>query len=183
MSNKLSELRDLKAMYEIRLESANVDKSLKDHYQTMLDMINEKIEKNQIFRRYFNGRLDKTEICPSCDKEMLSHEKDQALQCMRNFVEKQWFLGTKNSHSKFGCFQPNALLLESFQFFTFAFVIFQSTFIAIMSSCITFISHSKSCLVKRLHNLSRNVNGSNLVQWLLRHESHVYYVFKSTKSS
>ena len=88
MSNKLSELRDLKEMYEIRLKSDNVDKSLKDHYQTMLDMINEKIEKNQIFRRYFNGRLEKTEICPSCDKELSSHEKDQALQCMRNFVEK-----------------------------------------------------------------------------------------------
>jgi len=79
MGNKLSELRELKEMYEIRL---------KDHYQTMLDTINEKIEKNQIFRRYFNGRLDKSEVCPSCDKEMSSHEKDQALQCMRNFVEK-----------------------------------------------------------------------------------------------
>ena len=88
MSNKLSELRELKEMYEIRLKSDNVDKSLKDHYQTMLDTINEKIEKNQIFRRYFNGRVEKTEICPSCDKEMFSHEKDHALQCMRNFVEK-----------------------------------------------------------------------------------------------
>ena len=88
MSNKLSELRELKEMYEIRLKSDNVDKSLKDHYQTMLDMINEKIEKNQIFRRYFNGWLEKTEICPGCDKELSSHEKDQALQCMRNFVEK-----------------------------------------------------------------------------------------------
>ena len=45
MSNKLSELRDLKEMYEIRLKSDNVDKSLKVHYQIMLDMINEKIEK------------------------------------------------------------------------------------------------------------------------------------------
>ena len=88
MGNKLSELRDLKEMYEIRLKSDNVDKSLKVHYQIMLDMINEKIEKNQIFRRYFNGRLDQSEICPSCDKELSSHEKDQALQCMRNFVEK-----------------------------------------------------------------------------------------------
>ena len=95
MSNKLSELRDLKEMYEIRLKSNNVDKSLKDHYQTMLDTINEKIEKNQIFRRYFNGRLEKTEICPSCDKEMSSHDKDQALQCMRNFVENQQLLGMK----------------------------------------------------------------------------------------
>ncbi len=41
MSNKLSELRELKEMYEIRLKSDNVDKSLKDHYQTMLDTINE----------------------------------------------------------------------------------------------------------------------------------------------
>ena len=87
MSNKLSELRELKEMYEIRLKSDNVDKSLKDHYQTMLDTINEKIEKNQIFRRYVNGRVEKTEICPSCDNEMFSHEKDHAHQCMRNFVE------------------------------------------------------------------------------------------------
>ena len=88
MGSTLNELRDLKEMYETRLKSANVDKTLKNNYQTMLDSINEKIEKNQIFRRYFNGRLEKTEICPSCDKEMFSHEKDQALQCMRNFVEK-----------------------------------------------------------------------------------------------
>ena len=88
MSNKLSELRELKEMYEIRLKSDNVDKSLKDHYQTMLDTINEKIEKNQIFRRYFNRRLGESEICPSCDKVMSSHGNDQALQCMRNFVEK-----------------------------------------------------------------------------------------------
>ena len=94
MSNKLSELRELKEMYEIRLKSDNVDKSLKDHYQTMLDTINEKIEKNQIFRRYFNRRLGESEICPSCDKVMSSHGNDQALQCMRNFVEKQAFLGT-----------------------------------------------------------------------------------------
>ena len=88
MSNKLSELRDLKEMYEIRLKSDNVDKMLKNQYQTMLHTINEKIERNQIFRRYFNGRLDKPETCPSCDKELSSHEKDQALQCMRNFAEK-----------------------------------------------------------------------------------------------
>ncbi|SVD88373.1 uncharacterized protein METZ01_LOCUS441227, partial [marine metagenome] len=43
MGNKLGDLRDLKEMYEIRLKSDNVDKSLKDHYQTMLDTINEKI--------------------------------------------------------------------------------------------------------------------------------------------
>ena len=49
MGNTLSELRDLKEMYEIRLKSNNTDKTLKDHYQTMLDSINEKIEKNQIF--------------------------------------------------------------------------------------------------------------------------------------
>tara|TARA_Y100000310_G_scaffold182693_1_gene182768 strand:- start:37 stop:309 length:273 start_codon:yes stop_codon:yes gene_type:complete len=88
MGNTLSELRDLKEMYEIRLKSDNVDKSLKDHYQTMLDTINEKIERNQIFRRYFNGRLDKSEVCPSCGKKMLPHGNDQALQCMRDFVEK-----------------------------------------------------------------------------------------------
>ena len=88
MGNTLNELRDLKEMYETRLKSANVDKTLKDHYQTMLDSINEKIEKNQIFRRYFNQRLEKSEVCPSCHKEMSSHEKDQALQCMRKFVEK-----------------------------------------------------------------------------------------------
>ena len=96
MSNKLSELRELKEMYEIRLKSDNVDKSLKDHYQTMLDTINEKIEKNQIFRRYFNRRLGESEICPSCDKVMSSHGNDQALQCMRNFVEKQAFLNIFN---------------------------------------------------------------------------------------
>ena len=88
MPNKLNELRDLKEMYENRLKSNNLDKSLKNNYQTMLDTINEKIEKNQIFRRYFNQRIEKSEVCPSCQKEMLSHDKDQALQCMRNFVEK-----------------------------------------------------------------------------------------------
>ena len=89
MGNTLSELRDLKEMYETRLKSANVDKTLKNNYQTMLDSINEKIEKNQIFRRYFNQRIEKSEICPSCQKEMLSHNKDQALQCMRNFTQNQ----------------------------------------------------------------------------------------------
>ena len=87
MGHKLSELRDLKEMYEKRLKSENLEKSLKNNYQTMLDMINEKIEKNQIFRRYFNQRIEKSEICPSCQKEMLSHDKDQALQCMRNFTQ------------------------------------------------------------------------------------------------
>ena len=86
MGNKLNELRDLKEMYETRLKSGNVDKTLKNHYQIMLDSINEKIEKNQIFRRYFNQRLEKSEVCPSCSKVMSSHDKDQALQCMRNFV-------------------------------------------------------------------------------------------------
>ena len=88
MGNTLSELRDLKEMYETRLKSDNTDKMLKDHYQTMLDSINEKIEKNQIFRRYFNQKLEKPEVCPSCSKVMSAHDKDQALQCMRNFVEK-----------------------------------------------------------------------------------------------
>ena len=91
MGNTLSELRDLKEMYETRLKSANVDKTLKDNYQTMLDSINEKIEKNQIFRRYFNQRLEKSAVCPSCHKEMLSHEKDQALQCMRSFIKNDGF--------------------------------------------------------------------------------------------
>ena len=36
---KLSELYDLKEMYETRLKSANIDKSLKIHYQIMLDSI------------------------------------------------------------------------------------------------------------------------------------------------
>ena len=89
MGNTLSELRDLKEMYETRLKSANVDKTLKDNYQTMLDSINKKIEKNQIFRRYFNQRIEKSEVCPSCQKEMLTHNKDQALQCMRNFTQNQ----------------------------------------------------------------------------------------------
>ena len=89
MGHKLSELRDLKEMYEKRLKSDNLEKSLKNNYQTMLDMINEKIEKNQIFRRYFNQRIEKSEICPSCQKEMSSHDKDQALQCMRNFTQNQ----------------------------------------------------------------------------------------------
>ena len=46
MVNKLSELRDLKEMYENRLKSDNLEKSLKNNYQIMLDTINEKIEKN-----------------------------------------------------------------------------------------------------------------------------------------
>ena len=89
MVNKLSELRDLKEMYENRLKSDNLEKSLKNNYQIMLDTINEKIEKNQIFRRYFNQRLEKSGVCPSCQKAMLSHNKDQALQCMRNFTQNQ----------------------------------------------------------------------------------------------
>ena len=91
MGNKLNELRDLKEMYETRLKSGNVDKTLKNHYQIMLDSINKKIEKNQIFRRYFNQRLEKSAVCPSCHKEMLSHEKDQALQCMRSFIKNDGF--------------------------------------------------------------------------------------------
>ena len=47
MGNTLSELRDLKEMYETRLKSANVDKTLKNNYQTMLDSINKKIEKSK----------------------------------------------------------------------------------------------------------------------------------------
>ena len=52
MGNKLSELRDLKEMYENRLKSDNLEKSLKNNYQIMLDTINEKIEKNQIYNPF-----------------------------------------------------------------------------------------------------------------------------------
>ena len=68
MGHKLSELRDLKEMYEKRLKSENLEKRLKNNYQHMLDVINEKIEKNQIFRRYFNQRIEKSEICPAVKK-------------------------------------------------------------------------------------------------------------------
>ena len=44
---KLSELYDLKEMYETRLKSANIDKSLKIHYQIMLDSINEKMRRGK----------------------------------------------------------------------------------------------------------------------------------------
>jgi len=89
LDNKLHALSDLKEMYEVRLKSDNTDKSLKTHYQNMLDSINEKIEKNQIFRRYFNKRLEKSAVCPSCHIVMLSHDKKQALQCMRNFIKNK----------------------------------------------------------------------------------------------
>ena len=85
---KLNELYDLKEMYETRLKSDNIDKSLKTNYQIMLDTINEKIEKRQIFRRYFTQRLEKSAVCPSCHKEMLSHDTAQVIQCMRDFIKK-----------------------------------------------------------------------------------------------
>ena len=84
---KLSELYDLKEMYETRLKSDNMDKSLKIHYQIMLDSINEKIEKRQIFRKYFTQRSEKSTACPSCHKEMSSHDTAQVIQCMRNFIK------------------------------------------------------------------------------------------------
>ena len=84
---KLSGLYDLKGMYETRLKSDNIDKSLKIHYQIMLDSINEKIEKRQIFRKYFTQRLEKSTVCPSCHKEMSSHDTAQVIQCMRNFIK------------------------------------------------------------------------------------------------
>ena len=84
---KLSELYDLKGMYETRLKSDNIDKSLKIHYQIMLDSINEKIEKRQIFRKYFTQRLEKSIVCPNCHKKMSSHDTAQVIQCMRNFIK------------------------------------------------------------------------------------------------
>ena len=84
---RLSALHDLKDMYETRLKSNNIDKSLKIHYQIMLDSINEKIEKRQIFRKYFAQRLEKSTVCPSCHKEMSSHDTAQAIRCMRDFIK------------------------------------------------------------------------------------------------
>ena len=74
-------------MYETRLKSDNIDKSLKIHYQIMLDSINEKIEKRQIFRKYFTQRLEKLIVCPSCHKKMSSHDTAQVIQCMHNFIK------------------------------------------------------------------------------------------------
>jgi dTDP-4-amino-4,6-dideoxygalactose transaminase len=81
------QIKDTLEMYETRLKSDNIDKSLKIHYQIMLDSINEKIEKRQIFRKYFTQRLEKSTVCPSCHKEMSSHDTAQVIQCMRNFIK------------------------------------------------------------------------------------------------
>ena len=83
MGNSLNELQDLKQEIEKKLEHDNQN----EEYQKELDEINGKIEKNQIFRRYFNGKIEKSEICPCCQKEMNSHNQDQAFQCMREYVK------------------------------------------------------------------------------------------------
>ena len=49
MDNKLNELRDLKEMYEARLKSANVDKSLTNHYQLCLIRLIKKLRKIKFF--------------------------------------------------------------------------------------------------------------------------------------
>ena len=83
MGKSLNELQDLKQEIEKKLK----DDSQNKIYQKDLDNINGKIEKNQIFRRYFNGKIEKSEVCPSCQKEMYSHSKDEAFQCMREYVK------------------------------------------------------------------------------------------------
>ena len=83
MGNSLNELQDLKQEIEKKLEHD----SQNEEYQKKLDEINGKREKNQIIRRYFNGKIEKSEICPSCQKEMYSHSKDEAFQCMREYVK------------------------------------------------------------------------------------------------
>ena len=83
MGNSLSELKDMKQEIEKKLK----DDSQNEEYQKELNEINDKIEKNQTFRRYFNGKIEKSEICPSCQKEMYSHSKDEAFQCMREYVK------------------------------------------------------------------------------------------------
>jgi len=32
-------------------------------------------------------RLEKSTVCPSCHKEMSSHDTAQVIQCMRNFIK------------------------------------------------------------------------------------------------
>ena len=83
MGNSLNELQDLKLEIEKKLERDSQNET----YQKELDEINGKIENNQIFRRYFNGKIEKSEVCPSCQKEMYSHSKDEAFQCMREYVK------------------------------------------------------------------------------------------------
>ena len=83
MGNSLNELQNLKQEIEKKLERDNQNET----YQKELDEINGKIENNQIFRRYFNGKIEKSEICPSCQKEMYSHSKNEAFQCMREYVK------------------------------------------------------------------------------------------------
>ena len=83
MGNSLNELQDLKLEIEKKLEHDSQNET----YQKELDEINGKIENNQIFRRYFNGKIGKSEICPRCQKEMYSHSKNEAFQCMREYVK------------------------------------------------------------------------------------------------
>ena len=83
MGNSLNELQDLKLEIEKKLERDSQNET----YQKELDEINGKIENNQIFRRYFNGKIEKSEVCPSCQKEMYSHNKNEAFQCMREYVK------------------------------------------------------------------------------------------------
>jgi len=83
MGNSLNELQNLKQEIEKKLERDNQNET----YQKELDEINGKIENNQIFRRYFNGKIEKSEVCPSCQKEMYSHSKNEAFQCMREYVK------------------------------------------------------------------------------------------------
>tara|TARA_B100000614_G_scaffold101918_1_gene91592 strand:+ start:402 stop:656 length:255 start_codon:yes stop_codon:yes gene_type:complete len=83
MGNSLNELQDLKLEIEKKLERDSQNET----YQKELDEINGKIENNQIFRRYFNGKIEKSEVCPSCQKEMYSHSKNEAFQCMREYVK------------------------------------------------------------------------------------------------
>ena len=83
MGNSLNELQDLKLEIEKKLERDSQNET----YQKELDEINGKIENNQIFRRYFNGKIEKSEVCPSCQKEMYSHSKNETFQCMREYVK------------------------------------------------------------------------------------------------
>ena len=69
MGNSLNELQDLKQEIEKKLEHD----SQNEEYQKELDEI--------------NGKIEKSEICPSCQKEMYSHSKDEAFQCMREYVK------------------------------------------------------------------------------------------------
>ena len=69
MGNSLNELQDLKQDIEKKLERDNQHET----YQKELDEI--------------NGKIEKSEVCPNCEKEMYSHSQDQAFQCMRKYVK------------------------------------------------------------------------------------------------